>query len=84
MAINETIERKVNMNNSDENIQQFNLSEVVSLPKEYYSIDKPKQHIAKSIKFALDQKNLSLRKFSTQVDGMSYPSNFTSYKEGKL
>ena len=58
MAINETIERKVRYEQPDENIQQFNLSEVVSLPKEYYPVDKPKQHRANSIKFAFGQKHL--------------------------
>lgn len=43
-----------------------------NLPKEYQSIDKPKQHIAKSIKHEMDIKGLSLRKLADQIDGMSY------------
>jgi DNA-binding phage protein len=68
----EAIERRDNMDFSDENTKSFSFSKAVSLPNEYYSIDKPKQHIAKSIKFEIGQKNLSLRKLSAKIDGMSY------------
>ncbi|MEH7452305.1 helix-turn-helix domain-containing protein [Gottfriedia acidiceleris] len=71
--IQEAIERRENMDFKDENIKSFNFSKAVSLPKEYYMIDKPKQHIAKAIKFAIGQKNLSLRKLSERIDKMSYP-----------
>lgn len=70
--LKETIERRENMDFQDDNIKSFNFSEAVSLPKEYYSIDKPKQHIAKAIKFAIEQQHLSLRKLSAKIDGLSY------------
>ncbi|MEW4225816.1 helix-turn-helix domain-containing protein [Rossellomorea marisflavi] len=75
MLIKETMEgrEKENMHiPEDENIQKFSFSKSVSLPKEYYSIDKPKQHIAKSIKYSIEQQKLSLRKLSSKIDGMSY------------
>ncbi|YBV93573.1 helix-turn-helix transcriptional regulator (plasmid) [Bacillus sp. PK9-021] len=61
------------MNISDENVQSFSFSKSVSLPKEYYSIDKPKHNIAKAIKVAIDEQNLSIRKLSEKIEGMSYP-----------
>lgn len=73
MLKNGTIERRDHMNTSDNNIKKFSFSDTVSLPREYYSIDRPKQHIAKSIKFAIEQNNLSLRKLSAKIDKMSYP-----------
>ena len=57
----------------EENLKSFNFSKSVSLPREYYAIDKPKQHIAKSIKYAIDKQNLSLRKLSGKIEKMSYP-----------
>jgi transcriptional regulator with XRE-family HTH domain len=43
-----------------------------NLPKEYYTIDKPKQHISKAIKHKIELKGLSLRKLAESIDGMSY------------
>lgn len=74
MLTTETKEGRETMNfPEDKNIQSFSFSKSVSLSKEYYSISKPKQHISKSIKYSIDQHNLSLRKLSTRIEGMSYP-----------
>ena len=60
------------MNIDDNNIKSFSFSKSVSLPKSYYAIDRPKHQIAKSIKIAIEDQNLSLRKLSAKIDEMSY------------
>ncbi|WP_257156100.1 helix-turn-helix domain-containing protein [Bacillus thuringiensis] len=75
MIKQETIERrKKQMDSSDNNTPKtFSFSKSVSLPKEYYMIDRPKHNIAKSIKVAIDEQNLSLRKLAAKIEGISYP-----------
>ncbi|WP_257145848.1 helix-turn-helix domain-containing protein [Priestia megaterium] len=73
MSVLGTIERRDNMDTSDDNVKSFSFSKSVSLPKEYYTIDKPKHAIAKAIKVAIDHQNLSIRKLSDKIEGMSHP-----------
>lgn len=61
------------MDNSEDSVKKFSFSKSVSLPKEYYTIDKPKHAIAKAIKVAIDDQDLSIRRLSQKIEGMSHP-----------
>lgn len=58
-----------------EQLPEFSVEEFLNIPveSEYFYIDKPKQHIAKSIKEAMDEKGLSLRQVAINIHNFSYP-----------
>ncbi|TCW44870.1 hypothetical protein EC917_13320 [Bacillus thuringiensis] len=55
-----------------EDIKEYDISEFMDIPKEYYSISKPKLEITEVIKEALKEKNLSIRNLGKNI-GLKHP-----------
>ncbi|EML6323898.1 TPA: helix-turn-helix transcriptional regulator [Bacillus thuringiensis] len=55
-----------------EDIKEYDISEFMDVPKEYYSISEPKLEITEVIKEALKEKNLSIRNLGKNI-GLKHP-----------
>ena len=55
-----------------ENIESYDISEIMDVPQDYYRISVPKLKITKQIKEGLTNKNLSIRKLSENI-GLKHP-----------
>lgn len=55
-----------------ENIESYDISEIMDIPQDYYRISVPKLKITKQIKEELTNKNLSIRKLSENI-GLKHP-----------
>ncbi|HDR4862999.1 MULTISPECIES: helix-turn-helix domain-containing protein [Bacillus cereus group] len=55
-----------------EDSKEYDISEFMDVPKEYYSISEPKLEITEVIKEALKEKNLSIRNLGKNI-GLKHP-----------
>jgi predicted XRE-type DNA-binding protein len=55
-----------------ENFEMHDISELMDIPKEYYSISVSKLNITREIKEGLEKKNLSVRKLAKNI-GLQHP-----------